>query len=138
MLEKDFAFTTICQRDSKKEVTISLNNMSQEEFEQLAKQYGGGIRSEQAYFPFSLEDAKKLARDDEEFIGKGAVDTNGFNQVVAFFMCLTERIWQITQKHQSFRMELCYDAKTLKTNYCFFVPTNKHVSDDTSLESLKS
>lgn len=38
------------------------------------------------------------------------------------------------QKNKSFRMELFYDAETLKTNYCFFAPIDKHGSDGTCPE----
>lgn len=127
----DLVFTTICQRDPQKQITAPLN-MTQEEFEQIVKQHDTGKRSQQVYRQFSIEDAKKLVRDGENLIGKGSVDTDGFNEAIGFFMSLTEQIWRITQKHQSFRMELYYDAETLKTNYCFFAPIDKHVSDGTS------
>ena len=126
---KTSAHSIIQHMEDGKKVTNVLD-MSQEEFESLVNQYSGGVHREQKYIPFTQEDAKKMAKEGEELISKGSVMTDGFEKAVVFLMSLTEQIWKITQKSKSFRMELFYDAETLKTNYCFFVPTGRPVSDD--------
>lgn len=124
--------TTIHRLADEKMVTDVLD-LPQEEFEKLVKQYSGGFHSEQKYIPFSLEDAGKLARDGEEIIGMSSVRTEGFEKSIAFLMSLMEQIWQITQERKSFRMELFYNAETLKTNYCFFSPIDEPASNDSKL-----
>ena len=85
--------------------------------------------------PLTLEKAEGLAREGERIEGRGFVKTEGFDKTIAFVMSLTETIWQITQKHKSFRMELFYDAETLNTNYYLFTPvTDKCESNDIQQE----
>lgn len=89
---------------------------------------------EQKYESFTVEDAERLARESEKLTCKGFVKTDDFEKTVALLMQMTGVIWKIMQENKSFRMELFYDAETLNTNYCFFTPTNKCVSDDTHQE----
>lgn len=89
---------------------------------------------EKKFIPFSSEDAKKLEREGERLESKGFVKTEGFEKAIVLLMTITEEMWRLTQDNKSFRMELIYDAETLNTNYCFFVPTDKGVSDDTKQE----
>ena len=85
--------------------------------------------------PLTLEKAEGLAREGERIEGRGFVKTEGFDKTIAFVMSLTQTIWQITQKHKSFRMELFYDAETLNTNYYLFTPvTDKCESNDIQQE----
>lgn len=121
---------TTIQRLAGGKMTTDTLNMSQQEYKKLVSQYSTGFHSEQKYIPFTQEDAGKLVRDDEVLMGTGDVRTEGFEKTVAFLMTLMEQIWQVTQKNKSFRMELFFDAETLKTNYCFFAPTDKSASDD--------
>ncbi len=93
--------------------------------------------SENKLASLTLEKAEKLAREGERLEGRGFVKTEGFDKTIAFVMSLTETIFQITQKHKSFRMELFYDAETLNTNYCFFTPTDKCELKDTQQVSLE-
>lgn len=122
------AHTTIQRLADGKMITDVLN-LPQEEFEKLVKQYSGGFHSEQKYVLFTQEEAEKRAEVGEGLVGKGSVRTEGFDKSVAFLMSLMEQIWQVSQQHKSFRMELFYNAETLKTNYCFYAPTNRSVSD---------
>ncbi|MDE6052490.1 MAG: hypothetical protein K2G55_01730 [Lachnospiraceae bacterium] len=125
---------TVIQRMADGKMVKDVLDLSQEEYENLVKQYSNGFHSEQKYISFTEEDAEKLAKDGEKLIGKGSTRTECFDKAVVFFMSLMEQIWQIAQKSKSFRMELFYDAEILKTNYCFFVPTDRSVSDDTCPE----
>lgn len=84
---------------------------------------------EKEYTPFSLEDAKELVKDNEKFVAKAFVKTEGFDESVVFFMSLLQQIWQISSKYKRFRMELFYDAESLNTNYVFFAPTDQSESD---------
>ncbi len=129
---------TIIQQITDEKMVTDVLDLTQEEFEKLIKQYSNGFHSEQKYIPFTLEDAKKLKKDREELVGKGSIRTEGFENTVVFLMTLMEQIWQVSQINKSFRMELFYNAETLKTNYCFFAPTDKSVSDDIPLEYLKN
>ena len=127
--EKRAEIYTTIQRLKEGGMATDSIDMSQQEYEKLINQYSTGFHSEQKYIPFTQKDAEKLARDNEMLIGAGGVRTEGFEKAVVFLMTLMERIFQVTQKNKSFRMELFYNAETLKTNYCFFVPTDKSVSD---------
>lgn len=53
-------------------------------------------------------------------IGKGFVKTEGFEKSVVFFMSLMGQIWEASQRHKSFRLELDYDAEALNTRYRFY------------------
>lgn len=128
------AHTTIQRMADGKMVTDVLD-LPQEEFEKLVKQYSGGFHSEQKYIPFTLEDAERLAMGGEKLVGKGSVRTEGFEKSVVFLMSMMERIWQVAQENKSFRMELFYNAETLKTDYCFFAPIDKPASDDIERKS---
>ena len=109
--------------------------MTPTEFEELVRKHSTGKHSEQKYIPLTLEDAEKLAKDGEELVGKGSTRTGTFETAVVLLMTFAEQIWQMTQKNKSFRMELFYDAETLKTNYCFFAPIDKHGSEGKCPES---
>lgn len=130
-------YTTIQRMENGKMVTDVLD-LPQEEFKNLVKQYSNGFHSEQKYIPFTLEDAGRLARNGEKLVGKGSVRTEGFEKSVVFLMSLMERIWQAAQENKSFRMELFYNAETLKTDYCFFAPIDKSVSDGICSEFLNN
>ncbi len=84
--------------------------------------------AEKKYTPFSIEEAKKLARAGEK------LESKGFEKAVVLLMSMTQAIWNLTQKNKSFRMELFYDAQTLNTNYCFFTPIDTNALDDTKQE----
>ena len=90
--------------------------------------------AEKKYTPFSIEEAKKLARAGEKLESKGFVKTEGFEKAVVLLMSMTQAIWNLTQKNKSFRMELFYDAQTINTNYCFFTPIDTNALDDTKQE----
>ena len=122
---------TMIQRMADGRLVTDVLDLPQEEFEKLVKRYPGGFHSEQKYIPFTLENAQKLAKGGEELVGKGSVRTEGFEKAITFFMSLTEQIWQMIQKNKDFRMELFYNAETLKTDYCFFALTDRSVSDGT-------
>lgn len=129
-------YTTIQRLTSEKMVTDVLD-IPQQEFEKLVKQYSHGAHSEQNYIPFTLEEAQGLAKSGEELAAKGGIRTEGFEKAVAFFMTLTEQIWELTQEHKSFRMELFYNVETLKTNYCFFIPADNSAPAGAKPESAE-
>ena len=93
------------------------------------QQSSPAYHKEKKYVPFSMEKAEELANIDEKLAIKGHVKTDSFERTIAFLMSLTEATWKIAQKHKSFRLELFYNAETLNTNYCFFVPTDKSDSE---------
>ena len=68
-------------------------------------------------------------------IGKGFVKTEGFEKSVVFFMSLMSQIWEASQRHKSFRLELDYDAEALNTKYYFYAPDTIDGSDCTGEES---
>lgn len=65
---------------------------------------------------------KNISRQGTE-IGKGFVKTKGFDKSVVCFMSLLKQIWEVSQKHKNFRMELDYDAEALNVEYRFYLPT---------------
>ena len=85
-----------------------------------------GIKRE--YVPFRDGDAEQLAHEGEHLVSRGFVKTQGFEETIVFVMSLVQQIRDVAQQHKSFRMELHYNEETLNTNYCFFVPTDKHES----------
>ncbi len=120
---------TVIQRMTDGKMSTDVLNLTQEEFESLVEKNSGGFHNEQKYVPFTQEEAEKRVEVGEALVGKGSVRTEGFDKSVAFLMSLMEQIWQVSQQHKSFRMELFYNAETLKTNYCFYAPTDRPVSD---------
>jgi len=119
--------------------------LPQKKYKKLIKKYSTKYHKERKYESFSLEDARELTGNGEALAMKGHVKTDSFEKTIAFLNSLTEAIWKTAQKHESFRMELFYNAETLNTNYCLFVPTDKSVSqsfqketEDVILEQLKS
>lgn len=83
---------------------------------------------------------KNINRDrksdaSKNLIGKGFVKTEGFEKSVVFFMSLLRQIWEVSQKHKSFRLELDYDAEALNTRYRFYVPDATSGSDCIEKES---
>ena len=83
------------------------------------------------YIPFSIEDAKALAKSGEELESKGFVKTEGFEKSIVLWMEMTKEIYRMMSENKSFRMELIYDANALNVNYCFF---SKNESDDRNPE----
>lgn len=75
-----------------------------------------------------MEDQKN---NGEKLAGKGFVKTDGFEKLICFLMAASSRIWEMAQKHKSFRMEVEYNAETLNTEYSFFVSDDdKRLFDD--------
>jgi len=69
------------------------------------------------------DDAKKHVRDGEELVGHGFVKRDGFDKSMVFLRCFADGLVKMASRHQSFRMELVYDAETLNTDYYFFAPS---------------
>lgn len=80
-----------------------------------------------------MEDQKN---NGEKLEGKGVVKTDGFEKSIAFLMLASNRIWEMVQKHKSFRMELEYNAETLNTEYSFFVSDDDKCSSDDAHEVM--
>lgn len=78
------------------------------------------------YIPFSMEDAKSLAKSGEELESKGFVKTEGFEKAIVLWMEMTKEIYRMMSENKSFRMELIYDAKALNVNYYFLVRTSQN------------
>ncbi len=65
---------------------------------------------------------KNISRQGTTEIGKGFAKTEGFDKSVVCFMSLLKQIWELSQKHKNFRMELDYDAEALNVEYRFYLP----------------
>ena len=80
---------------------------------------------EKKYNPFTIADARKMARAGEKLECKGSVKTEGFDQTIVFMMTLMQILCNSACKYKKFRMELNYDAESLNVNYCIYTPNSE-------------
>lgn len=66
---------------------------------------------------------------------EGFVKTEGFEKIVSLMATAGNELCKLMEDKKSFRMELYYDAKTLNTEYRFYVPNARNVPEDSESQS---
>ncbi len=87
---------------------------------------------------FPLEDAQRLTKESETLRLIARIETESFEKTIVNLMEIAHQMWEISNEHRSFRMELFYNAETSRVNYYFFVPSDKSGSDCSRQESVEN